>query len=192
MASEVVAKRSKLESVGGECKCHGKLPDDRFNKLRDVIDEYKDKSGSLIPVLHEAQQLFGCLPEDVQEFVAKGLGVPESEVYGVATFYSLFSLKPKGKWTISVCLGTACYVKGAANCLEALKKELGTDIGGTSEDGYRRACGNPEFLTYGSSDCRCHLHHHMQVRIAYQISDLLPLLFLVDSADRAYLSALSA
>jgi len=95
MASEVVAKRSKLESVGGECKCHGKLPDDRFNKLHDVIDEYKDKPGSLIPVLHEAQQLFGCLPEDVQEFVAKGLGVPESEVYGVATFYSLFSLKPK-------------------------------------------------------------------------------------------------
>ncbi|NLJ60073.1 MAG: NADH-quinone oxidoreductase subunit NuoE [Firmicutes bacterium] len=135
MASDVQAKRPKLESVGGECKCHGKLPDDRFTKLHDVIEEYKDKPGSLIPVLHEAQKLFGCLPEDVQQFVAKGLGVPESEVYGVATFYSLFSLKPKGKWTISVCLGTACYVKGAADCLEALKKELGIDIGGTSEDG---------------------------------------------------------
>ena len=135
MASELVAKRSGPESVSRECKCHGKLPDDRFSKLNDVIDEYKDKPGSLIPVLHRAQQLFGCLPEDVQQFVAEGLGVQESEVYGVATFYSLFSLKPKGRWTISVCLGTACYVKGAADCLEALRKELGTDIGGTSEDG---------------------------------------------------------
>lgn len=135
MALSAQAKRPKSGSAGGECKCHGKLPDDRFGKLHDVIQQYKDKPGSLIPVLHEAQQLFGCLPEDVQKQVAKGLGVPESEVYGVATFYSLFSLKPKGKWTINVCLGTACYVKGAADCLEALKKELGVDIGGTSEDG---------------------------------------------------------
>ncbi len=135
MASGAQAKHLKPESRVGECKCHGKLPDDRFNKLHDVIEKHKDQPGSLIPVLHEAQQLFGCLPEDVQQFVAKGLGVPESEVYGVATFYSLFSLKPKGKWTVNVCLGTACYVKGAANCLEALKKELGIDIGGTSKDG---------------------------------------------------------
>jgi NADH:ubiquinone oxidoreductase subunit E len=135
MASGVQAKRPKLESQVGECKCHGKLSDDRFNKLHDVINEYRDEPGSLIPVLHAAQQLFGCLPEDVQQFVAKGLDVPESEVYGVATFYSLFSLKPKGRWTVNICLGTACYVKGAADCLEALKKELGIDIGGTSEDG---------------------------------------------------------
>jgi NADH:ubiquinone oxidoreductase subunit E len=135
MASSVEAKRSKLESKGGECKCHGKLPDDRFAKLHDIIEEHKDERGSLIPVLHEAQQLFGCLPEDVQKQVAKGLDVPESEVYGVATFYSLFSLKPKGRWIVNVCLGTACYVKGAADCLEALKKELGVDLGGTSKDG---------------------------------------------------------
>lgn len=135
MASEVAAKHPKPDTVCGECKCQGNLHDDRFDKLQDIIDKYKDQAGSLIPVLHEAQQLFGCLPEDVQVFVAKGLGIPESEVYGVVTFYSLFSLKPKGKWTISVCLGTACYVKGAADCMEELKKELGCDVGGTSEDG---------------------------------------------------------
>ncbi|HHY33247.1 MAG TPA: NAD(P)H-dependent oxidoreductase subunit E [Firmicutes bacterium] len=135
-------KRARLEVApkpgeagGTACKCQGKLPDDRYGILDDIIAKHKDVPGSLIPVLHEAQQLFGCLPEDVQTRIAKGLGVPESEVYGVATFYSLFSLRPKGKWTVNVCLGTACYVRGAAACLEAVKKELGVDIGGTSRDG---------------------------------------------------------
>ena len=135
MASGAYAKRSKLESPVGECKCHGKLPDDRFNKLHDVIEEYKDKPGSLIPVLHEAQKLFGCLSEDVQQYVAKGLGVPESEVYGVATFYSLFSLKPKGRWTVNVCLGTACYVKGAQKVLDEIEKVLNIKVGDTTDDG---------------------------------------------------------
>lgn len=135
-------KRARLEVAPrpgeggkGTCKCQGKLPDDRYAMLDDIIAKHKDTPGSLIPVLHEAQQLFGCLSEDVQSRIAKGLGVPESEVYGVSTFYSLFSLRPKGKWTVNVCLGTACYVRGAAACLEALKKELGVDIGGTSRDG---------------------------------------------------------
>lgn len=128
-------KRRHLEVAPSSCKCEGKIPDDRYARLEDIIAEYRDKPGSLIPVLHEAQELFGCLSEDVQARVARGLGVPESEVYGVATFYSLFSLRPKGKWTVNVCLGTACYVRGAAACLEAFKKELGVDIGGTSKDG---------------------------------------------------------
>ncbi|MEW6106998.1 MAG: NAD(P)H-dependent oxidoreductase subunit E [Bacillota bacterium] len=141
-AAQTKEKRARLEVAPkpgeagkGTCKCQGKLPDDRYGILDEIIAKHKDTPGSLIPVLHEAQQLFGCLPEDVQSRIAKGLGVPESEVYGVATFYSLFSLRPKGKWTVNVCLGTACYVRGAATCLEALKKELGVDIGGTSRDG---------------------------------------------------------
>ncbi len=113
----------------------GKRPEDRFDELERIIAKHRDTPGSLIPVLHEAQQLFGCLSEDVQARIAAGLGVPESEVYGVATFYSLFSLRPKGRWTVSACLGTACYVKGAASCLEALKKELGVEVGGTTPDG---------------------------------------------------------
>lgn len=129
------SKRRRLEIAPSSCQCEPKTPDDRYARLEEIVAEHKDKPGSLIPVLHEAQELFGCLSEDVQARVARGLGVSESEVYGVTTFYSLFSLRPKGKWTVNVCLGTACYVKGAAACLAALKKALGVDIGGTSQDG---------------------------------------------------------
>lgn len=135
MTPQTTAKHLVSDLKIGECKCKGELHDDRFDKLQSVINEHKNQQGSLIPVLHEAQQLFGCLSKDVQQFVAKGLNVSESEVYGVATFYSLFSLEPRGKWTVSVCLGTACYVKGADACLDALKEELGVELGGTSKDG---------------------------------------------------------
>ena len=88
-----------------------------------------------MPVLQEAQNVYGYLPIEVQQMVADGLGVPLSEVFGVATFYSQFSLTPKGKYNISVCLGTACYVKGSGKILEELSKELGIEAEECTEDG---------------------------------------------------------
>ncbi|HBK67752.1 MAG TPA: NAD(P)H-dependent oxidoreductase subunit E, partial [Firmicutes bacterium] len=93
--------------------CQKSATDEKYQKLNKVIEAYKDKPGGLIPVLHQAQLIFGYLPKEVQVKVAEGLNLPLSEVFGVVTFYSFFSLKPRGKYTIGVCLGTACYVKGA-------------------------------------------------------------------------------
>lgn len=119
----------------GVCPCgKGIEKDDRFQKLDEIIRMYKGKPGALIPVLHKVQQLFGYLPEEVQERVAAGLGVPLSEVYGVTTFYSLFTMEPRGRHRIAVCLGTACYVKGSAAILEKLEEELGIKVGGTTKD----------------------------------------------------------
>lgn len=105
--------------------------------LRDIlpiIDNYEKNSGSLIPILHEVQKKIGYLPKDIQEFIAEELGVPFSQVYSVVTFYSFFSMEPKGDHTISVCTGTACYVKGADELVEELKGLLDVEEGGTSED----------------------------------------------------------
>jgi len=104
-------------------------------KLEQVIAENKDKRGSLIQVLHEAQDIYGYLPMPVQKIVAEGMKIPLAEVYGVVTFYSRFTLTPKGKNKISVCLGTACYVKGSNLILDKLKEELGLDVGDCSVDG---------------------------------------------------------
>ena len=84
-------------------------------RLRQVIAEHKGQPGATMPVLQAAQEIFGYLPEEVQIMVAEGLDIPLSEVYGVASFYAQFTLNPKGRYQISVCLGTACYVKGAAS-----------------------------------------------------------------------------
>ena len=88
-----------------------------------------------MPVLQAAQNIFGCVPLDVQEIIADGLGVTLSEVYGVATFYSQFSLQPKGEYVCGVCLGTACYVKGSQKVLDKLCSELGVEVGQTTKDG---------------------------------------------------------
>lgn len=117
-----------------KCQCSG-AKDERYQKLDQILAKYKGKSGALIPVLHQAQEVFGYLPEEVQIYVADGLDVPVSEVSGVVTFYSLFSTEPKGEHTIGVCLGTACYVRGAAKVVEKIKEELGVVEGGTSKDG---------------------------------------------------------
>lgn len=109
--------------------------DEKQKKLQEVFDKYKDTQGALIPVLHEAQEIYGYLPLSVQEAVADALEIPLSEVYGVVTFYTHFSLYPKGKYKIQICLGTACYVKGANNILEELKKRLGIDVGQSTKDG---------------------------------------------------------
>lgn len=104
-------------------------------KLREIIESHKDMQGALIPVLHEAQNIYGYLPIEVQAIVAEGLGVSLAEVYGVVTFYAQFSLNPKGKYEIGVCLGTACYVKGSGDILEKFKEILGIDVGECTPDG---------------------------------------------------------
>lgn len=94
-------------------------------KLLDVIEKYKDDPGAVMPVLQEAEEIYGYLPLEVQTIIADKLNIPLEEVYGVSTFYSQFSLTPKGKYHISVCLGTACYVKGAGKILEKIQQNLG-------------------------------------------------------------------
>ena len=95
--------------------------------LRDVIAKYKDLKGNLMPVLQEAQDIYGYLPIEVQTIIAEGLDIPLEEVYGVVTFYAQFSLYPKGEYKVSVCLGTACYVKGSGDIYERLQQRLGIE-----------------------------------------------------------------
>lgn len=109
-----------------------KLEQERFEAL---IEKYRGKPGALIPVLHEAQNIYGYLPETVLHDIAKGLDMSEAEVYGVATFYSQFSLEKKGKYRVNVCLGTACYVKGAQDILDKFKLRLMIDVGECTDDG---------------------------------------------------------
>ena len=113
-------------------------------KLLAVIEKNKDLPGALLPVLHEAQEIYGYLPIEVQQMVADGLNISLSEVYGVATFYTRFSLNPKGKHQISVCLGTACYVKGSGKILEEVEQMLGIKSGECTPDGL-----------FSIDSCRC-------------------------------------
>lgn len=103
-------------------------------KLEGIIKKYRNKPGSLIPVLQEAQEAIGYLPPVVQRYIAKGLNIPVSEVHGVVSFYSFFSMKPKGKHNVRVCLGTACYVKGAEEILKKFKEKLKIDVGEVTQD----------------------------------------------------------
>ncbi|HKL67909.1 MAG TPA: NADH-quinone oxidoreductase subunit NuoE, partial [Bacteroidales bacterium] len=106
-----------------------------FKELEPIINRYRNTPGNLIPVLHEVQDLVGYLPFDVQDYVARELGISLSKVYGVVTFYSFFSIMPKGDHTIGVCMGTACYVKGAEDIVAKVKNELRVDeVGDTSDD----------------------------------------------------------
>lgn len=108
---------------------------ENYEKLAEVIKAHKNQKGALMPVLQQAQNIFGCVSEDVQKAIAEGLGVTLSEVYGVATFYSQFSLQPKGQYVCGVCLGTACYVKGSQAVLDRLCSELQIEPGNTTADG---------------------------------------------------------
>lgn len=116
------------------CCCCGGV-DSRDQELQKIIEKYKNTEGALIPVLHEAQELYGYLPLEVQKKIAEGLNVPLAEVYGVVTFYTQFSLNPKGKYKIQICMGTACYVKGSGAILEKLKEKLELNVGECTEDG---------------------------------------------------------
>ena len=104
-------------------------------KLLEVIEAHKDVQGSLISVLQQAQDIYGYLPIEVQKIVADKMDVPLEEIYGVVSFYSQFSLNPKGKYKISVCLGTACYVKGAGDIFDKLSQNLGIVGGECTADG---------------------------------------------------------
>lgn len=104
-------------------------------KLLDVIEKYKDDPGAIMPVLQEAEEIYGYLPIEVQTIIADKLNIPLEEVYGVSTFYSQFSLTPKGKYHISVCLGTACYVKGAGKIIEKIQQSLGIGAEECTPDG---------------------------------------------------------
>lgn len=118
--------------------------DEQKAKLMAVIEENKNVSGAVMPVLQAAQEIYGYLPYEVQLMVAEGLNVPLEEVYGVSTFYSQFALSPKGKYHISVCLGTACYVKGSGAVLDKIKEILGIEAEECTEDG-----------KYSLTACRC-------------------------------------
>lgn len=107
----------------------------KTEELENYITEMKDVQGCLIPIMQKAQELFGYLSLETMQLISDRLDVPVSEIYGIATFYALFSLTPKGDNVISVCTGTACYVKGAAAVLDAVKKQLGIEAGETTPDG---------------------------------------------------------
>lgn len=107
---------------------------DKLERLDKVILENKGTRGAVMRTLQSAQEIFDHVPKEVQIYIAKGLGVTLSEVYGVATFYSQFALEPRGRFVIGVCLGTACYVKGSKNVLERIESELEIEPGHTTKD----------------------------------------------------------
>ena len=124
-----------VQNQGCACGCGATDEERAYAQIANVIDLYKDKEGSLIQVLHLAQGIYGYLPLELQKFIAKGMGLPLAEVSGVVTFYSFFSTAPRGKHTIRVCLGTACYVRGGKRVVEALREKLGIDLNETTRDG---------------------------------------------------------
>ena len=112
--------------------------------LKRVISELKDTAGALMPILQHAQEIFGYLPIEVQTMISDETGIPLEKIYGVATFYSQFSLQPKGQYRISVCLGTACYVKGSGDIFKKLEELLGITNGECTPDG-----------KFSLDSCRC-------------------------------------
>lgn len=116
----------------------------KLNKIEEMLKKYKGQKGVLLQALQEAQGIMGYLPIEVQKMVAEALNITLSEVYSTITFYSFFSLKPRGKYQIRVCLGTACYVRGAEKVLDRLKTELGIEVGETTDD-----------AKYSLDACRC-------------------------------------
>jgi NADP-reducing hydrogenase subunit HndA len=106
----------------------------QVDQLKAICKEHNNDAGELINILHKAQHVFGYLPAEVQEVVSKELRIPVAKVYGVVTFYTFFTMIPKGKYPISICLGTACYVRGAEKVLDEFKKTLKINVGETTPD----------------------------------------------------------
>ena len=104
-------------------------------QLMEIIAAHKNMKGALMPVLQQAQELYGYLPIEVQTMIAEGLDIPLAEVYGVVTFYGQFTLNPKGSYRVAVCLGTACYVKGSGDVINRITQKLGIEPGGITPDG---------------------------------------------------------
>lgn len=107
---------------------------ERISKVDDIIKLYGKKEGSLIPVLTGCQEVVGYLPVELQEYIGQSLNIPGSDIYGVVTFYSFFTMVPRGKYTIKVCMGTACYVRGIGEILNRIQSGLDLQVGGTTED----------------------------------------------------------
>lgn len=120
-------------------KCKTTVPfkgtEEQELSLKAAIAEMHDLPGALMPVLQKAQEIYGYLPYEVQVIIAEEMGVPLAEIYGIASFYAQFNLNPKGEHTISVCMGTACYVKGAQQVLDRIQRKLGVEVGGITADG---------------------------------------------------------
>lgn len=112
-----------------------KLPCSWSEQISSICKKFNNDSGELINILHEIQDRLGYLPKEVQRMVALEVGIPEAKVYGVVTFYSFFTMAPKGKYPISICMGTACYVRGAEKILDEFTRRLGIKIGEKTEDG---------------------------------------------------------
>lgn len=117
------------------CKIPFSGTKEQEKQLLDVIARLRDERGSLMPILQEAQGIYGYLPLEVMEIISTETHTPLEEIYGVATFYSQFSLNPKGQYKVSVCLGTACYVKGAGDVFDRLQQRLGIGSGECTADG---------------------------------------------------------
>jgi NADH-quinone oxidoreductase subunit E/NADP-reducing hydrogenase subunit HndA len=140
-----------------KCCCGCSQEDSRLAELMEIIEKNRETKGALIPVLHKVQTVYGYLPEDILQIVSEKLEVPMAEIYGVASFYSIFSLEPKGEHVIRVCLGTACYVKGAQLLIDEIIKDLDIEVGQTTPDGKFTleacrclgACGLAPVLTVG-------------------------------------------
>ena len=113
-----------------KCNCNGEDP-----KLKEILEQYVQDKSNLIQILNDVQNYYGYIPEKAQKAISEYLNVPMAEVYGVITFYSRFTLKPKGKNHIAICLGTACFVKGSERILDRAKERLHIDVGETSKDG---------------------------------------------------------
>lgn len=124
----MVDEKDRGESAGN------KISPEEWKKIDEIIEKYKFKEGTLIPVLKETQELIGYLPLEVQHYIAEGLRLHPSQVYGVVTFYSLFTMTPRGKHTVRVCLGTACYVRGGQAILDLLRREFQIDVNQTTPD----------------------------------------------------------
>ena len=118
--------------MGEKCKCGNDCKDERIEK---ILSKYEKNKSNLIQILNEVQETYGYIPGNVQLEISKYLGIEMAEIYGVITFYARFSLKPKGKYNVSVCLGTACFVKGSREILERAKAKLGIEEGQTTKDG---------------------------------------------------------
>ena len=118
--------------------------EEQKQQLLAVIAEHKDERGALMPIMQKAQDIYGYLPIEVQKMISEGTGIPLEKIYGVATFYAQFTLQPKGKYRISVCLGTACYVKGAGDIFNKISEILGIGEGGCTPDG-----------KFSLDSCRC-------------------------------------
>ena len=116
------------------CTCGETTDQSKEAAMQELFDQYRDYKGGLIPVLQEAQNIYGYLPKEVLQQIAKEMRIPFSKVFGVCTFYAQFHLKPRGRNIIRVCLGTACHVRGGSKIFEAAQEALGVGQGGTTED----------------------------------------------------------